>query len=311
MRIKVFITLILACLFTNLYAQKEELISLKTNSGKLEGTLLIPITNNKILLALLISGSGPTDRDGNNPMMKNNSLKMLAEDLAKNDIATLRYDKRGVGKSKIAGMKEADLRFGNYIDDTKSWLELIDKDNRFDKIIVIGHSEGSLIGMIAAQQKNVAKFISIAGVGQPAADILRKQLAQQPPIVLEMSEPILEKLEHGETTEDVPPGLYSLFRPSVQPYMISWFRYNPKKEIGKLKIPILIIQGTTDIQSSVSDAEQLLEGNPMAKKVIINGMNHILKESELDRQKNIETYNNPDLPLMEGVVETITKFIKQ
>jgi pimeloyl-ACP methyl ester carboxylesterase len=294
-----------------LYAQKEELISLETNSGKLEGTLLIPITNNKIPLALLISGSGPTDRDGNNPMMKNNSLKMLAEELAKRDIATLRYDKRGVGKSKIAGIKEVDLRFENYIDDAKSWLELIDKDNRFDKIIVIGHSEGSLIGMIAAQQKNVTKFISVAGVGQPAADILRKQLAQQPPIVLEMSEPILEKLEHEETTEDVPPGLYSLFRPSVQPYMISWFRYNPKKEIGKLKIPILIIQGTTDIQSSVSDAEQLLEGNPIAKKVIIDGMNHILKESELDRQKNIETYSNPDLPLAKGLVEIITEFIKQ
>jgi len=295
----------------NLSAQSEEIITLDTGSGELEGTLLSPNLDKKFPLALIIAGSGPTDRDGNNPMMTNNSLKMLATGLAENGIATLRYDKRGVAKSANAGLKEIDLRFENYAEDASKWLELLRKDNRFNEIIVIGHSEGSLIGMLAANNDIVDKFVSIAGVGRLAADILREQLQGQPAVVLDASLPILDKLEAGETVEDIPPMLLSLFRPSVQPYMISWFQYNPKDEIAKLKKPVLIIQGTTDIQVKVFDAEQLAEGNSNSKLQIIDGMNHVLKEAVSDRQKNIETYSNPDLPLINGLVDAIANFIKK
>ena len=296
---------------TGMLAQSEEIATLETSSGNLEGTLLIPSAGKKIVVALIIAGSGPTDRDGNNAMMKNNSLKMLAEDLTKNGLATLRYDKRGVGQSKVAGIKEADLRFENYIEDASLWIEFLSKDKRFKSIIIIGHSEGSLIGMIAAQHKKAKKFVSIAGVGQPAADILRTQLAAQSPIALAMSEPILAKLELGETVDDVPQGLYTLFRPSVQPYMISWFKYDPAAEIARLNKPMLIVQGTTDIQVSEDDAEKLAQANPRAQSKIIDGMNHIMKTSELDRQKKIQTYRDPDLPLAAGLIDAITSFINQ
>lgn len=295
----------------SLFAQKDESITLITATGKIEGTLLFPDKEKNIPIALIIAGSGPTDRDGNNPYMKNNSLKMMTEGLSEKGIATLRYDKRGIAKSKDAGLKENDLRFENYIDDVIQWVNLLKKDKRFTKVIIIGHSEGSLIGMIASQQAKVDKFISIAGAGRPASDIIRTQLEGQPSIVLDAALPIIDKLEKGDTISDVPQMLNTLFRPSVQPYIISWFKYDPQIEIAKLKIPILIIQGTTDIQVTVNEAELLKKAGSNTKLEIIEGMNHILKEVEMDRQKNIQTYSQPDLPLKEGLIEIISEFINK
>ena len=304
--------LILLFLFIPLvsFGQEEEII-LETKTGDIKGSLLIPSFSEKTAVVLIIAGSGPTDRNGNNPMMTNNSLKMLAKELQKNGIASVRYDKRGIGESKNSGLQEIDLRFEDYVQDVEGWIKLLKEDERFSNIIVLGHSEGSLIGMIASHKQEAKKFISVAGVGIPAGDILRKQLKGQPQFILDESLKIIEKLENGETVEKVSQMLYSLFRPSVQPYMISWFKYNPQIEIAKLNKPILIIQGTTDIQVSVSDADKLASANKKSQKQIIEGMNHILKEAELDRQKNIQTYSMPDLPLKKELIKFIVKFIEE
>ena len=304
--------LILLLLFIPLvsFGQEEEII-LETKTGDIKGSLLIPSFSEKTAVVLIIAGSGPTDRNGNNPMMTNNSLKMLAKELQKNGIASVRYDKRGIGESKNSGLQEIDLRFEDYVQDVEGWIKLLKEDERFSNIIVLGHSEGSLIGMIASHKQEAKKFISVAGVGIPAGDILRKQLKGQPQFILDESLKIIEKLENGETVEKVSQMLYSLFRPSVQPYMISWFKYNPQIEIAKLNKPILIIQGTTDIQVSVSDADKLASANKKSQKQIIEGMNHILKEAELDRQKNIQTYSMPDLPLKKELIKFIVKFIEE
>lgn len=290
-------------------AQKEEAITLKTETGDIEGTLTIPEVKLPVPVALIIAGSGPTDRDGNNPMMKNNSLKMLATELAKNGIASLRYDKRGIAASQKAGLKEADLRFEMYIKDAVDWIRLLKQNRNFSKVVVIGHSEGSLIGMVAAQDKDVWKFVSVAGAGQAADKIIREQLKAQPAFVLEQSTPILDELVKGNTVENTPPMLNSLFRASVQPYMISWFKYDPQVEIAKLKKPVLIVQGTTDIQVSLDDAKRLQAAKPDAKLVTVEGMNHIFKSAEADRGKNIQTYSQPDLPLHPDLVPAIVSFI--
>jgi pimeloyl-ACP methyl ester carboxylesterase len=283
---------------------------LATNTGDISGILLLPESTAKPPVVLMIAGSGPTDRNGNNPMMTNNSLKMLAEGLVENTIASVRFDKRGVGQSAGAAISESELRFEDYIDDVLAWIDLLVKDSRFGDLIVLGHSEGSLIGMVAAQSKHVDKYISVAGAGIPVGGLLRKQLKNQPPFVLEQSMPIIEKLEQGETVENVPQMLFSLFRPSIQSYMISWMKYDPSAEIAKLKCPSLIIQGSTDIQVDISDAEKLSGSNKKAKKVIIDGMNHIFKPAPSDRLQNAATYNNPDLPLAEGFITKIVNFIK-
>ncbi|MDZ4714175.1 MAG: alpha/beta fold hydrolase [Cytophagales bacterium] len=282
-------------------------LALQTNTGTIAGTLLTPAQFRKIPVVLIIAGSGPTDRDGNNPMMKNNSLKMLAMELGRNGIATLRYDKRGIGESKAAAKSEADLRFNDYVNDAKDWIQLLKQDKRFSKVIVIGHSEGSLIGMIAAG--NADKFISIAGAGQSADKILKEQLSAQPQGVQDIAFPILDSLANGHLVNKVNPMLNSIFRPSVQPYMISWFRYDPQVEIKKLSIPVLILQGTNDIQVSTADAERLSAANPAAKLVLLEGMNHILKNVPGDRQANIATYGNPTLPLADILITITRDFI--
>jgi alpha/beta superfamily hydrolase len=291
------------------FGQSEEIVILKTGTGDLEGTLTMPDAKPPVPVALIIAGSGPTDRNGNNPMMTNNHLKMLAEELAKNGIASLRFDKRAIAKSKQAGLNEADLRFDMYIKDVVDWVQLLKQNKNFNQIVVIGHSEGSLIGMVASQNESVGKFVSIAGFGQSADKTIREQLKASPPFVLEQSTPILDELVKGNTVENVPQMFLVLFRPSVQPYMISWFKYDPQVEIAKLKKPILIVQGTTDIQVSVEDAKRLQTANPTARLVLIEGMNHIFKNADADRTKNIQTYSQPDLPVNAELVETISNFI--
>jgi len=242
--------------------------------------------------------------------MTNNCLKMLAVALSKMGFSSLRYDKRGVGKSKSASIEEGELRFEDYISDANSWIEYLSSVGGFDKIVVIGHSEGSLIGMISSQQKTVDKFVSIAGAGEPADQTIRDQLKSQPPGVFEQSVIILDRLLRGETFENVPAPLNSLFRPSVQPYMISWFKYDPQKEISKLTDkPVLIIQGSTDIQVSLNDAERLAMANRKAEKVIIKKMNHVFKAASLDRESNLQTYNQPDLPIRPELAQVVSDFM--
>jgi fermentation-respiration switch protein FrsA (DUF1100 family) len=163
--------------------------------------------------------------------------------------------------------------------------------------------------MVVSQQKNVDKFISIAGAGQPIDQTIREQLKAQPAIVIEQSTPILDKLLQGETVNNIPAFLNALFRPSVQPYMISWFKYDPQKEISKLNKPVLIVQGSTDIQVSLKDADMLAEANKKAEKVVIQNMNHIFKEATLDRQANFQTYNQSELPIKPELVKVISEFV--
>jgi len=287
----------------------ETQITLQTKTGQIFGTLTTPKKLNTIPVALIIAGSGPTDRDGNNPIMKCDAYKKLAYGLAENNIASLRYDKRGIAESQAAGKNESDLRFDDYVNDAKEWIQLLQQDKRFSKVIVIGHSEGSLIGMIAATVAD--KFISIAGAGRAADKIIKEQLSNQPKEVQDLSNPIIDSLTKGRTVDNVPAALNSLFRPSVQPYLISWFIYDPQTEIKKLTIPILIIQGTNDIQITVEDAKRLSRANRKSQLVLIKKMNHIFRTVEGDRQANIATYNNSSLPLAEGLIKDITSFILQ
>ena len=272
--------------------------SVQTPTGELYGTLTVPILKGTFPVALIIAGSGPTDRNGNNPQMKNNSLLLLAHELAAQGIASIRYDKRGIGASKDALISEENLRFENYSEDAKAWAAQLKADPRFDKLIVMGHSEGSLLGLLACEQADV--FVSLAGAGRPIDVILKEQLAVQlkgKKKLLRAVDDGISKLKKGELVGDAPEELFSLLRPSIQPYLISWMKYDPAVEISKLKIPVIIIQGTTDLQVQVKDAELLHAASLGSRYILIEGMNHIFKLAPSDRQKNIETYSNPELPL--------------
>ena len=283
-------------------------ITLTTKTGQIFGTLCLPNHFTKGPVALIIAGSGPTDRNCNSMYTKTDAYKLLAHKLSTYNIATVRYDKRGIATSKDAGKSEADLRFDDYVNDASEWVRLLKSDPLFSKVIIIGHSEGSLIGMIAAQ-KNTDSYISIAGAGQSADKIITEQLKSQPQETQDSAAIIIDSLTHGKTKVRVPMALLALFRPSVQPYIISWFKYDPQTEIKKLTILTLIVQGTDDLQIGVDDAKQLSAAAPNAKLVFIKGMNHVFRKVGNDKTANKASYNNPSLPIDDELVATIQSFI--
>lgn len=287
-------------------------IQLKTSSGTLYGTLEVP-SNTPCPVVLIIAGSGPTDRNGNSPTLAgpNNHLKLLAQALRKNHIASLRYDKRGIGKSRAAGPQEADLRFDDYVQDAVQWCKKLNRDPRFNKLIVMGHSEGSLIGILASQEISVDAFISVAGVGRRASTLIIDQIRNKvPDTTLQKSKQIIDSLLAKQTVADVPSDMNILFRPSVQPYLISWFQYKPTKEIAKLEVPTLIVQGTTDMQVPIHDAKLLSRAKPDARLKMIPGMNHILKSVDRDQKAQFDSYSNPDLPVNSQLIDCLADFVR-
>lgn len=276
----------------------------------LNGTLYTPIKQSKKTnLVILIAGSGPTDRDGNQKMMPNNSLKLLAEAVANNGIAVYSYDKRIFAQMAAGQLDEASLSFDNFIDDAKAVLLYFRNQKKYHTITIAGHSEGALIGMVAANG-NADAYISIAGAGRPIDEVLVEQIGKQAPFLKEEVEKDLATLKSGTTFELKNQMLASLFRPSVQPYMISWIKYHPQTEIKKLHIPTLLINGDKDIQVSVNDAQLLQQAKSDAQLKIIFNMNHIFKEIKGDDTENKASYTNPDLPISKELPSVLTAFIQ-
>ncbi len=294
-------------------ARGEQEVTLTVPGGVLHGTLSLPAFDGKVPVVLLHAGSGPTDRDGNSAMLPghNDSLRMVADALARAGIASVRYDKRGVGASTMAGVREADLRLDHYIDDATAWLRQLRADPRFSRIVMAGHSEGAQIAAVACAKAPADACILIAGAGSGLDDILRAQLKPRLPADLyAQNERILLALKRGELVGDVPPALLSLYRPSVQPYLISSLSIDPRAAVAALRMPVLILQGTTDLQVSVADAQALSAAAPAARLVIVPGMNHVLKVTGGDRAQQMPSYSDPQLPLAPALVEALAAFVR-
>ena len=290
------------------FSQEKNYDSLQvTIDPEVQGTLLSPNGENQPPLAILIAGSGPTDRDGNQAQFKNNSLKYLAEGLAQKGIATFRYDKRVIAQINKATVQEEKMTFEDEVND--ALLVVNHFKDKYKKIILIGHSEGALIGLLVAQKVVVSKFVSISGAGNSSATLIEEQIGKSAPQLKKESQKIISQLRKGELVENISPYLAPVFRKSVQPYLISWFKYEPTKEIAKLQIPILIVQGTNDLQVEDKEAQLLKEAQPKAQLLLIEGMNHVLKKVKT-LEENQQSYLNPDLPISGELVEGIASFIK-
>ncbi|PMQ08437.1 Esterase EstD [Pseudomonas sp. AD21] len=286
-------------------------ISLDTGNGELFGSLLLPKSDNPVPVVLIISGSGPTDRDGNNPDGgRNDSLKRLAWVLAKHNIASVRYDKRGVAASLAATPDERNLSVEAYVNDAVAWGQKLKSDPRFGPLIVLGHSEGALIATLAASRTDAAALISLSGSARPVDQVIREQLARSlpPPLMLRSNE-LLDSLKAGHTDANVPAPLQPIFRPSVQPYMISLFRQDPAKAFAQLKMPALIVQGSNDMQVGVGDAQALKAAKPDAELVVIEGMNHVMRIVPADVKRQLASYKDPNLPLAAELGGKLIEFI--
>lgn len=273
----------------------------------LVGSLLLADGASSPLL-VIASGSGPTDRDGNTigpAGAKTDNLKLLAAALAKNGVSSLRFDKRLLPSAKPP-TGEHDLRFPMLADDIAAWVNRYVRESRFERVIVAGHSEGATLGALAAQRSEASAYISISGPARRAGEVLRHQLSGKLPKDLEgVNEKILTELESGQFVTEVPSALVALYRPSVQPYLMSWLSIDPIEEISKLKVPIAIVQGDTDVQVPVDDAIALRKASQDSSLCIIAGMNHVLKDAP---SEDTTSYFNPKYPINEKLVDFISDF---
>jgi pimeloyl-ACP methyl ester carboxylesterase len=287
-------------------------VEINREGATLSGTLMAPDSSYKGVVFLIIAGSGPTDRDGNSSVLpgKNNSLLYLAEDLRDAGFASLRYDKPGLFKS-AKGYNPEFLRFSDMTDGAIWWLEYLRAEG-FSKIVIIGHSEGALIGKLAAPQRADA-VISLAGPGRNALELLKTQLANLDPETKARAFAKLDSLKAGHEVKDDIESLRSIFYSSVQGYLIEWFQYDPCEALQKTQLPALIIQGTEDSQVSEEEGVRLRNCGAAlnSQYLLLQYMNHVLKMVEPgDVKANVDAYSNPDLPLHPGLVHGITKFIK-
>lgn len=305
-------SIFLILLFTvNLFAQEKTFTTQEISiDPMLNGTLYTPNkSSKKTNLVILIPGSGIPDRNGNQPSATNNSLKFLSEGLASKEIAVYAYDKRAIAQLKAGNLEEKNMTFDDGINDVKQIIQFFKAKKQFKKILLAGHSEGSLIGMIASKD-NADGYISIAGAGRPIDEILEEQVAKQAPFLKAELRKNLDILKSGQTFTLENKMLSSLLRESVQPYLISWFKYNPQMELKKLQIPVLIITGTKDLQVPDSDAKLLHDAYPKSDLAIIENMNHIFKEIKEDSD-NLKSYNDPNMPVIPELIEKIAVFTKQ
>ncbi|OHX20471.1 alpha/beta hydrolase [Chromobacterium sphagni] len=308
-----FFAALLAIVSSQALAAIGQPIDLDAPSGRISGSLLLPDRAAKPPVALIIAGSGAIDRDGNYPGPPDgriDNLKQLAQALSDAGIASLRYDKRAIAASRAAGLDEGKLHFDDYVADAAGWIAKLRADPRFSSVMVIGHGEGALIGMLAAGKQPVAVFVSLNGPARNAADILRAQLKPRlPEHLAKASERILQALQQGREADNVPGPLMVVYRPSIQPYLISWFRYTPSQVVQSLRIPMLIVQGTADRQVDKQEALALHTAQPDSRLALINGMDHLLHGDGSSSRPVSQQDQAP--PLAPELAGTIAGFLKQ
>jgi hypothetical protein len=287
-------------------------VSVESPTGPLYGTLLTPDEPTRAV-AVIIAGSGPTDRDGNSPLgVSAGTYRLLAEGLAAQGVATVRYDKRGAGESRSSLGNEADLRFEHMVDDALAFAAEARTRTGGDCVWLIGHSEGVGVAQMAAARSpdGICGLVLLSGMGRRPRVILEEQLGPQlPEPMRSQAFDALARLEAGERVADTPAALAALLRPSVQPFLIGLLALDPAALIAAYEGPVFIGQGETDIQTTVVDARALKAAQPAATLVIWAGVNHLLKVAPAERMANIATYSNPDLPLADGVVDDVAGFI--
>jgi hypothetical protein len=269
-------------------------------------------------VALIIPGSGPTDRDGNSPLgIKAASYRLLARGLAAQGITTVRIDKRGMFGSDAAIADANAVTIGDYVSDTAAWARRIREETGTPCVWLIGHSEGGLVSLAAAQEtEGLCGVVLLAAPGRPMGEVIRAQLLANPAnaSLLPAAEAAIDSLTAGVKVDaaSLPAPLLPLFGPAVQDYLISAFALDPAELAKRADLPMLIVQGGKDLQVPVEDAERLAAANPSAVLAVLPDANHVLKDVAGDSlADNLATYRDPDLPLAREVVATIAGFIRR
>ena len=305
MRQTKYIALAIIILTLKLNAQNYSESNISINEN-IYGSIVEPKSRSNSSLVIFIGGSGPIDRDGNQSFMKCDMFKKLAYSLSKKGISSFRYDKRVVTQIR-KGKLDKKITFDDFVSDAIAIIDFF--ESKYNSIVIAGHSQGSLVGLLSIKE-GVSGFISLSGAGRTIDMVIEDQISKTAPMLLEDTKNIFKILRSGKITEDFPLPLYSLFNIEIQPFMISWMQYDPKKIIAKIPIPSLIINGDNDLQVDEKEAKLLYNSAQNSEILIVKNMNHVLVEIEGDDIKNIKSYNNPDLKISELVIEKIAEFIE-
>jgi pimeloyl-ACP methyl ester carboxylesterase len=282
--------------------------------GDLAGTLVAPAEGQP--LVLIIPGSGPTDRDGNSSLgVTAAPYRLLADALAERGIGTLRIDKRGMFASKAAVADANAVTIADYVTDTASWVGAARTATGAECIWLLGHSEGGIVALAAAQEvPHLCGIILVAVPGRPLATVLREQLRANPANapLLEDAEAAIATLETGERVDVTPlhPALQSLFAPAVQGFLIDLMAQDPAALAKQTDLPMLIVHGGTDLQVTATDAQMFRAAAPQAKYLEIPAMNHVLKDIPDDAPAaNRASYSDPSLPVSLALVAGVAGFV--
>lgn len=294
-----------------LSAQYTEEVDVQIEKGTSFGTLTVADSLHQSPVILLIAGSGPTDRN----MGEGNAYKMLSDSLAKYGISSLRYDKRSSGETVKTLLDYDDISFDLLVDDAKAWIDFLKADSRFSSITIVGHSQGSLVGMLAAQNTPTDKFVSLAGPAEKADVVIKKQIYEQPGNKFFFGnyiDSIFTEIGKGHIVDSIPPIFQSLFSKKVQPFLNSWMQYVPTDEIKKLKIPTLIVHGEMDFQVRKEQFDFLKNAMPSADTLVVDNMNHAMRFADtFDKMENAKNYTDPNEGLVPNFVDRLASFIKE
>ncbi|WP_339660229.1 alpha/beta hydrolase [uncultured Polaribacter sp.] len=285
---------------------KSEEITIKNEAIELPGTLTYFQENTPLII--WVHGSGPVDRNGNQPAQNVNAnyIKQFREAINKENIAFFSFDKRTANKNNSDYLK--DTKFTDFALDVDVIVHHFKKDKRFTNVTLIGHSQGSLIAMMAS--KNIDTYISLAGAGETIDKTIVKQIGKNNPTLGEAAQKQFDTLQAKGKIETVNPFLMNIFAKQNQAFLYEWMQINPTEEIKKITIPTLIINGDKDLQVQIEDAENLKNAKPNAELVIIKNMNHVLKNIEKE-EDNLASYYSPDFPISEKLIKTIVEFVKK
>lgn len=304
-------------------------LAVKVKGGSLRGSLLLPPGDGPFPLVVIIGGAGTTDRDGNNYNVPGrcDSVKSLAFALRDLGVATYRYDKRGAGESYVLGGSESELVFGDYVDDAVAVLGALGNDARFSRIVVAGHTEGGLVAAAAARRladataqtaagpagaagRKVDGLILLCVSGHTAVETVEAGLADLPPELKAEAGAIMASLEAGKPWPEPSDYFADFFRPSFQPYLISWFGFDIRKELSAADVPLLIVQGDYDFQVTLAEGFLLAQARPDAAAVVVPRMNHVLKEVPQELDENYRSFSDPAFPLAAGLAELVASFAR-
>lgn len=310
-------TLLLASFFMVPALAISQDFNLETPTGTLSGTLELPEGDGPFPVALFLPASGSVDRDGNQLLLafrgKSDAIKQIAQALAEQGIASVRYDKRGLASSQSASIPQEKLTYETYVEDSKAWAEKLASDERFSGLYLIGYDEGALNAALVAQQVEVDGVVALAPIPVPAAEVTKKQISNAPgiqPDQVKRIQEIIDTLANGEQITDLEAPYSQLFQPQSQPYLISWFKYQPNAEFAKLKSPVLVIYPEFDKIFTAEEVEALAKATPEGRFIQVSGMNHYLKESSDEQADQAQTLIDPSVPVPTALIEALTEFIK-